>query len=351
MDEIPERVESSVITIGVFDGVHRGHQELISAAVRKARATGQQSVLITFDPHPVSVFLPERAPLALSSFDQRMSVVEKMGIDNVMVIDFTVEMAGWSPQEYVDRLLVNKLHASHVIIGENFTFGKDAVGTPEIMRQLCAARGIGVDVVQLLHDKTLADGETLVCSTAVRKYLAAGNVAAARRALGRPFSVYGRIVRGAGRGGKELGFPTANQYFPENLALPADGVYAGWLVVEGSNSPVNGNMVPGVAYAAAISVGTNPTFGDDERSVESFVLDREADLYGYGATVYFVDRIRSMEKYDSLDALLEAISRDVCSIREVLAQDLEMRDSSVIDHDSVAGEFFLQRASQGDSRD
>lgn len=355
MDEIPEHVDSAVVTIGVFDGVHRGHQELISAAVGKARATGQQSVLVTFDPHPVSVFLPERAPLALGTFDQRMSVVDKMGIDNVMLIDFTKEMAGWSPQEYVDRLLVGKLHANHVIIGENFTFGKNAVGTPDVMRQLCQPHGISVDVVELLHDRQResdlpAHDHTLICSTTIRKFLATGDVASARWALGRPFSVYGPIVRGAGRGGKELGFPTANQYFPDNLALPADGVYAGWLVVEGANSPVDGNIVPGTAYAAAISVGTNPTFGDDERSVESFVLDRDADLYGFSATVHFVARIRAMEKYDSLDDLLAAISRDVENVRDVLARDLASQDagesgrsgSGVGDHATVAEEFFLQ---------
>lgn len=338
MDEIPADVESAVVTIGVFDGVHRGHQELISAAVKRARSTGERSVLITFDPHPVSVFLPERAPLALGTFEQRMAVVEKKGIDHVMVIDFTVEMAGWSPQEYVDRLLVGKLHASHVIIGENFTFGKDAVGTPAVMEELCQPYGISVDVIQLLHDKDRSNADTLICSTAVRKFLAAGDVRSARWALGRPFNVHGPIVRGAGRGGKELGFPTANQYFPENLALPADGVYAGWLVVEGANSPVDGNMIPEVAYAAAISVGTNPTFGDDERSVESFVLDREADLYGYSATVHFVDRIRAMEKYDSLDELLSAISRDVDNVREVLQEDLASHEADP----AVAEEYFLQ---------
>lgn len=337
MDEIPADVGSTVVTIGVFDGVHRGHQELISAAVERARSTGQESVLVTFDPHPVSVFLPERAPLALATFDQRMAVVDKMGIDHVMVIDFTVEMAGWSPQEYVDRLLVGKLHASHVIIGENFTFGKDAVGTPAVMEQLCQPHGISVNVITLLHDRHV-DDDTLICSTAVRKFLAAGDVASARWALGRPFSVYGPIVRGAGRGGKELGFPTANQYFPENLALPADGVYAGWLVVEGANSPVDGNITPGVAYAAAISVGTNPTFGDDERSVESFVLDREADLYGFSATVHFVERIRAMEKYDSLDELLAAISRDVDEVRKVLRQDLDASSGDA----TVAAEYYLQ---------
>lgn len=236
MDEIPEDVDSAVVTIGVFDGVHRGHQELISAAVGKSRATGQQSVLVTFDPHPVSVFLPERAPLALGTFDQRMSVVDKMGIDNVMVIDFTKEMAGWSPQEYVDRLLVGKLHANHVIIGENFTFGKNAVGTPDVMRQLCQPYGISVDVVDLLHDRLResdlpAQDHTLICSTAIRKFLATGDVVSARWALGRPFSVYGPIVRGAGREARSWAFRRRTSIFrTTSRCLPTACMPAGlWL--------------------------------------------------------------------------------------------------------------------------
>jgi riboflavin biosynthesis protein ribF len=159
-----------------------------------------------------------------------------------------------------------------------------------------------------------------ICSTYIRQSLSRGAIESANWALGRHFTVTGPVVRGAGRGGKELGFPTANQYFPDTVAIPADGVYAGWFIVH-SESPLDGDMQPEVAYAAAISVGTNPTFGDEERSVESFVLDRDADLYGYEATVKFVGHLRDMVKFHSVDELLEAMAQDVAAARTVLAAD------------------------------
>lgn len=332
LSQIPAGFGPSVVTIGVFDGLHRGHQQLINRTVTRARDTGAKSVMVTFDPHPVSVFLPERAPLAVSTLDGRLALARQMGIDAVVVIDFTRELSGLSPRDYVQELLVNALHARHVVVGENFTFGAAAAGTPQVLTGLGEEFGFGVDIIALLDDAGVQ-----ISSTTIRTYLAAGDVSAANWALGRQFSVCGPVVRGAGRGGKELGFPTANQYFDDTVALPADGVYAGWFVVDKRSDSlvVDGNMEPGVRYGAAISVGTNPTFGDAERSIESFVLDREADLYGHDATVYFVDHIREMVKFDSVDELLEAMHRDVARVRTVLAADAAA-------HDWPDGEFFLQ---------
>lgn len=321
----------TAVTIGVFDGMHRGHQLLVRHTVEHARAHGLESVMVTFDPHPVSVFLPERAPLAVTTLERRLQVAAEMGIDHALVIDFTRELAGLSAADYVEELLVSTLQASHVAVGENFTFGAEAGGTPAVLTQLGRERGaasFSVDTVSLLDD----DG-VRICSTAIRDFLAAGNVARANWALGRHFAVSGPVLRGAGRGGKELGFPTANQYFPENIAIPADGVYAGWFIVE-PPADIAGNMESGVAYAAAISVGTNPTFGDQERSIESFVLDRDADLYGHEATVKFVDHIRDMVKFNSVDELLEAMHRDVARTREVLSAEAATQGWS-------ADEYFL----------
>lgn len=310
----------SIVTIGVFDGVHRGHRLLIDAAVERAHAEGRAAVVVTFDPHPVSVFLPERAPLAVTTLEERLRLLESYGVDGVLVIDFTKELAGLSPEEYVDRLLVDALHARGVVVGQNFSFGANAVGTPELLTALGKTRGFDVTVIPLL-----SDDDVDICSTYVRSQLACGNVEQANWALGRAFSVNGPVVRGAGRGGKELGFPTANQYFPDTHALPADGVYAGWFYIDPTVARVDGNMEPGRAYAAAISVGTNPTFGDEERSIESFVLDREADLYGHEATVEFVAHLRDMVKFNSVDELLENMHRDVAAARVALAADAAAR--------------------------
>ncbi|WJY63650.1 Riboflavin biosynthesis protein RibF [Corynebacterium atrinae] len=309
---VPASLEASVVTIGVFDGVHRGHQQLIERASQLAEERGIPAVMVTFDPHPLSVFLPERAPMMLTSLEQRLALAGEMGIDAALVVDFTRELAGLNPQEYFTELLHNTLGATALVVGENFTFGKDAAGTADTAREIGKELGIDVEIVELLQE----DGQR-ICSSSIRDYLQAGDVEHAAWALGHPYTITGPVVRGAGRGGKQLGFPTANQYFLDDVALPADGVYAGWFTVKGPRA-IDGDMEPGVAYPAAISVGTNPTFGDERRSVESFILDRDADLYGYEADVAFIGHIRSMEKFTSVEELLTAINNDVSKVREIL---------------------------------
>ena len=302
----------TVVTIGVFDGVHRGHQLLISKAVDTARELGVPCVVMTFDPHPVTIFAPERAPRALMSLDERARHIADLGVDALLVIDFREELAGLTPAEYMDDVLVSALGAKHVLVGENFTFGRDAAGTATDMAQLGEQAGVDVTIVKLL-----GKGEVRICSTAIRDHLSGGDVALATDFMGRPFSVIAPIERGAGRGGKELGYPTANQYASDTSAVPADGVYAGWLTII-DDGEIEGDMQPGVRYPAAISVGTNPTFGDARRSVESFVLDRDADLYGRMARVEFVGKVRDMVKFNSVDELLDNMARDVETTREIL---------------------------------
>lgn len=302
----------TVVTIGVFDGVHRGHQLLISKAVATARELGVPCVVMTFDPHPVTIFAPERAPRALMPLDERARHIADLGVDELVVIDFREELAGLTPAEYMDDVLVSTLGAKHVLVGENFTFGRDAAGTATDMAQLGERAGVDVTIVKLL-----GEGEVRICSTAIRDHLSGGDVALATDFMGRPFSVIAPIERGAGRGGRELGYPTANQYASDTSAVPADGVYAGWLTII-DDGEIDGDMEPGVRYPAAISVGTNPTFGDARRSVESFVLDRDADLYGRMARVEFVEKVRDMLKFNSVDELLEHMSRDVSRTRDIL---------------------------------
>lgn len=309
------RPDGTVVTIGVFDGVHRGHQLLISQAVEAARELGAPSVVMTFDPHPVTIFAPEAAPANLLPLSERARLIAELGVDYLLVIDFREELAGESPEAYARDVLAGRLRARRVLVGENFTFGRDAAGTADTMIELGARYGFDVTVVGLL-----SSGEARICSTAIRDRLAGGDMATAADFMGRPFSVVAPIERGAGRGGRELGYPTANQYVGESAALPADGVYAGWLTVV-DNAPIDGDMEPYVRYPAAISVGTNPTFGDARRSVESFVLDRDADLYDHLARVEFVAKVRDMAKFDSVDELLEHMERDVRRTRELLLDD------------------------------
>lgn len=312
LDAVPDELAASVVTIGVFDGVHRGHQRLIGEAVDTAREAGLPSVLMTFDPHPVAVFAPERTPTMLTTLEERAELVAALGVDNLLVVDFTKELAGVSPEAYFRQVLVDTLHAHSVAVGENFTFGAGAEGTADTMCELGKRHGVKVEIVDLL-----VDDDHRVSSTYIRERLSAGDIPAANEALGRNYSVESEIERGAGRGGRELGYPTANQYFSESVALPADGVYAGWFTVL-DDEPIDGDMLPGQRYPTAISIGTNPTFGDHRRSVESFILDQEADLYGRIAKVEFVEKVRDMVKFHSVEELLENMARDVTNTREVL---------------------------------
>ncbi|RNE49371.1 bifunctional riboflavin kinase/FAD synthetase [Corynebacterium alimapuense] len=315
IEEVPADLKASVVTIGVFDGVHRGHGTLLAEAVSQAREREVPSVLVTFDPHPMAVFAPEWAPLLLTSLEQRLELAGEMGIDAVLVVDFNHELAGLEPISYFASLVTGSLRARAVVVGENFTFGRDASGTAETMRELGAKYGVKVTVLDLFHDEGVR-----ICSSSIRQFLSGNDVERAAWALGRPFTVRGQVVRGAGRGGRELGYPTANQYFGDRVAIPADGVYAGWFTVRGQES-LDGDMEPGIAYPAAISVGTNPTFGDTRRSVESFVLDHTADLYDRVADVSFVGHVRDMVKFNSVDELLGAIHRDVETVRRILKID------------------------------
>ena len=323
LDRVPADLGPTVVTIGVFDGVHRGHQELARRAVEKARQLGVPSIMFTFDPHPTVIFKPEAVPKLLGTVQERADLAHELGIDHVVVQAFTPEIASWSPEEYIDRALVDTLKAKHVVVGDNFTFGHKAAGTPETLTEAGERKGFSVDAVGLLEE----DGHT-ICSSWIRSQIAEGNIAEANVALGRDFSVEGVVTHGAGRGGRALGFPTANLYFPEIYALPDDGVYAGFLeIVAGQaelakdgNPDRVGTMPVGTKLPAAISVGTNPTFGHEPRSVEAFVLDHEADLYEYTVRVSFVDRIRGMETYSNIDDLIAAINRDVAATRKAVLE-------------------------------
>ena len=304
VDEVPSDLGRTVVSVGNFDGVHLGHAHVL----REARATAVRLdvdtvVAVTFDPHPMAVLRPEHAPPTLTSMPTRARLLEETGVDAVLVLPFSREIAGWSPEEFVDRVLVETLHARAVVVGANFRFGERAAGDVATLRQAGTRRDFETVGVPL------DGGPQVWSSTYVRQCLATGDVAGATEALGRPFTVRGVVVEGDKRG-RELGYPTANVPIPPVDAAPADGVYAGWLT----------RLDTGERYPAAISVGTNPTFaGERARRVESYVLDRDdLELYGVEVAVAFVERLRGMEKFESVDALLETMHDDVRRAREVL---------------------------------
>ena len=302
--EVPADLGRTVVTIGNFDGVHLGHQHVLSRARETAADSGALTVVaVTFDPHPIAVLRPEHAPPVLTSIETRARLLDEAGVDAVLVVPFDRGVAAWSPEEFVDRVLVDALHARAVVVGANFRFGNLAAGDVALLRDAGKERDFEVEGI------ALDGGPQVWSSTYVRQCLATGDVAGAAEALGRPFVVRGVVVRGDQRG-RELGFPTANVPTSASEAAPADGVYAGWLTRRDT----------GERFPAAISVGTNPTFdGDRERRVESYVLDRtDLELYGVEVEVAFVERLRGMVRFDGVDGLVETMHDDVRRARELL---------------------------------
>jgi riboflavin kinase/FMN adenylyltransferase len=304
LDEVPRDWGRSVVTIGVFDGVHRGHQKVIGRAAELAAELGLPCVVITFDPHPDEVVRPGSHPPLLSSANRRVELLAEVGADAIMVLPFTPELSRMGPDEFVQSVLVDRLHAARVIVGEDFRFGHRAKGDVPLLRELGEKYDFAAEGVPLV-----ADGDT-ISSTAIRARLAEGAVEEAAHLLGRPHRVEGVVVRGHQRG-RALGFPTANVETLPHTAVPADGVYAGHLVCDSQR-------YPGAGWPAAISVGTNPTFEGVTRTVEAYALDRDdLDLYGEHVAVDFVGRIRGMVKFDSIDDLIAEMRRDVERAREM----------------------------------
>ena len=315
-DDIPSDWGRCVLTIGVFDGVHRGHAELIARAVESARARGVPTVLMTFDPHPMEVVFPGSHPAQLTTLARRAELVEGLGVDVFLVMPFTADFMKLTPERYIHELLVERLHVVDVVVGENFTFGRKAAGNVDTLRKAGERFGFAVQAVSLVAEQHQRETVTF-SSTYIRSCVDAGDMAAATEALGRPHRVEGVVVRGDGRG-RGLGYPTANIAPPMHSAIPADGVYAAWFTVLG-HGPGTGTVVPGERYQAAVSVGTNPTFSGRTRTVEAFVLDAEADLYGQHVAVDFVARLRGQEKFSSVEDLVAAMGRDTDNARMLLA--------------------------------
>lgn len=286
----------SIVVIGNFDGVHKGHQQILNRA--KALAGDEKIIALTFDPHPVSIFAPERAPTLLTILADKIELLKIHNADQVAVIKFTKEFASMSPEDFVNKVLVEQLKASKVIVGQNFTYGYKAEGNVNTLKAHTEFETIVLDLQ--------TDDADAISSTRIRKAIIDGHVESAREMLSRPHRLDGIVVHGEKRG-REIGYPTANLGNLDNQSIPADGVYAGWLTVGIDRWP------------AAISIGTNPTFvGVRGRQVEAYALDQTGlDLYTKAATIEFGWRLRDTLKFDGLEPLLQQMAKDCQEARRL----------------------------------
>jgi len=302
LEAVPSGYGPSAVTIGKFDGVHRGHREIISRLRGLAESDGLTTTVVTFDRNPLALLAPDKCPESLVSNRQKLELLATTGIDATVLLPFDRALASVPATEFVERVLVDTLHAKAVLVGRDFRYGARGAGDVALLADLGATFGFTVEVV----DDVAPEGERRVSSSWVRELLADGDVRHATELLGHTPTVSGLVVHGAARG-RELGFPTANLSPESEGLIPSDGVYAGWLTDAGTR------------YPAAISVGDNPTFeGVPKKQVEAYVLDRELDLYDHVVDVEFVDRIRGMVAFTTIPALIDTIRDDVERTRVIL---------------------------------
>lgn len=288
-----------VVAIGIFDGVHSGHQQIIATAKHQGDVT-----VLTFDPHPTSVFAPERTPTQLVNLRDRVELLKKAGATEVELVNFNKDFSQLTPDQFIEDILVGRFSAEHVVIGENFNFGYKAQGTPKYLSEVGPKYGFGVSIVKLQENR----GST-ISSSRIRNLIIDGEIERANELLTRNFYLKGPVIHGEKRG-REIGYPTANIGLTPLATIPADGVYAGWLTV-GENK-----------WPAAISIGTNPTFpGIRGRQVEAYALDQVGlDLYDQAAIIEFGFRLRDTLKFDGLAPLLEQMKKDCDQARKLTSK-------------------------------
>ena len=305
-EEVPAGFGPSAVAIGKFDGVHAGHRAVIQRLNEAAAATGSRSVAVTFDRNPLAILRPDRCPENVVTVERKLELLGELGIDATLVLTFDEQLAARSAEDFVVDILVGALEVSTVLVGEDFRFGNRGAGTPELLRRLGPDHDFTVEVVE---DVYLPGSSRRVSSSWIRELLIEGDVAGAAKVLGRYPDVRGEVVHGLKRG-RELGFPTANLSTIVDAFVPADGVYAGWLVDHDT----------GIRHPSAISVGTNPTFDDVlVRQVEAHVLGETGlDLYGHYVTVEFVERLRGMVAFEGIEKLMAQMADDVTEAARVL---------------------------------
>ncbi len=299
LESYPSEPPASAVALGVFDGIHLGHRAILETAVTRARGLRVEAVVCTFDPHPMQVLQPDRAPAPITVLEERLDLIAETGIDATVILAFTPALASVEPEAFVKDVLLDRLRAREIVVGFNHRFGRGARGDARLLEALGGALGFTARVVPPLS----VDGVP-VSSSEVRAALRRGDLDAASRLLGRPYRVSGEVVRGAGRG-RSLGFPTANVKTDRPLLIPV-GVYACRA------------EVAGVDHQAVVNVGVRPTFGENVLAVEAHLLDFQGDLYGASMRLAFVTRLREERKFTSVEALIEQIGRDVAAARQRL---------------------------------
>jgi len=300
---VPAELGPTVVTVGMFDGVHRGHRVLLDRVAAEAAARGLPAGAVTFDRHPLEVLRPGSQPPLLTTLDRKVALLGEAGMDFVLVLAFTQELSMVTAEAFATGVLLDGLHARAVVVGENFRFGHKAAGDAALLAAL--GRPLGVEAVAVA---LRADGGEPLSSTRIRTELARGDVRAAARLLGRPYAVDGVVVEGDGRGGRLLGVPTANLAVAPGIAVPANGIYAGHLTEEAE----------GVRRPAATSVGVNPQFNTGFR-VEAHVLDFDGDLYGRRVAVSFEHRLRGEAAFPSVEELIAQMREDIRQARRLLS--------------------------------
>lgn len=289
----------SAVAIGVFDGVHRGHQAVLRHLTERAREIDGRSIALTFDPHPLEFLDPDKAPDLLTTIDQRATVMESCGVEIMGVLPFQ-QIRDLDPTLFAVEILSLRLNARWLTVGENFRFGRDRTGDAELLRRVGERQGFALDVVSMVG----GESET-ISSTRIRALLAAGDVEGAAGLLGRRFELEGPVVHGESRGAA-IGFPTANLHIPERMAVPANGVYAVFATVAGSR------------HQAVVNIGVRPTFGINTRTVEAHIIDFDEDIYGEDVALEFVAHLRAERRFESLDALVSQIGDDLRQAVEIL---------------------------------
>jgi riboflavin kinase / FMN adenylyltransferase len=300
--ELPASVDATVLTVGAFDGVHCGHQDVLARLTARASEVARASLLVTFDPHPREVIDPEGAPPLLTTREEKLALLESTGLDYVAIVPFTAELARWSATEFVDRMLIERFRLAELLVGHDHAFGRDRQGDLALLRSLGASRGFRVDPVP----PVLTDSGEAVSSTVVRRAIASHDLESARALLGRWYSLRGAVVAGAARG-RLLGFPTINVEVdsPRKL-LPPDGVYA--VQVVGSRGRFDGMM----------NLGGRPTFGEERRTLEVHMFDVDGDFYGDRVDIAFVARLRDTVRFPNPEALVAQLHRDADAARRAL---------------------------------
>jgi riboflavin kinase/FMN adenylyltransferase len=296
LESFPPDAPPSAVALGVFDGVHLGHRAILGTAVALARAAGLEALVCTFDPHPMEVLQPDRAPRPIIPLDERLTLIGETGVDAVVVLPFTRELAAIEAEAFVKDVLVGRLRAREIVVGYNHRFGRGARGDARLLESLTGRLGFRAHVIP----PATVDGAA-VSSSEIRAALQRGDLAAAARGLGRPYAIAGEVTSGAGRG-RALGFPTAN-IVPDRPLLIERGVYRGRVHLEGGQ------------HAAVVNVGVRPTFGETDLAVEAHLLDFTGDLYGRRVRLEFLERLRDEMRFPSVEALKAQVARDIEAAR------------------------------------